>query len=287
MVKRPDSTRPAPCGHRGCRLKPAEVRAQLVAAAVLNDPDLTRVCDQDPLFAGGSIPDFISRRHVVEVKELTSRPLRRFIAAYDALPQRHIRVPGFRQLWAVSVDVSAAARTYDGNPETPVVKTLIATLTQMIEDLESRGITDSFADHDNFERYAKALGFYCHCAVLSGAPLDPGILLSGTINEQRRSADLDYDVTACLQDWLDSEHAASARQSLTGRAGIHVLVLMASPDGPAAGMIRTLWESPGEVPAGALRLPDDIDVLILATSTDVLHFTPHDGWSRRNAPTPQ
>lgn len=255
----------------------------MAAAAVLDDPDLTRVCDQDPVFAGAAIPDFSSPHHVVEVKELTSRPLRGFNAAYDKQP-RHIRIPHLRHLWAASVDVSAAAAAYDGDPETPQVNTLIATLTQMVEHLESRDYTSSLHDHDNFQRYADALGFYCDLAVQRDSPLEPGILLSGTIAEHSRTLDLDYDVTAVLQEWLDSEHSANARQSLAGRAGVHVLVLMASPDGPAAGLIHALRQTPGEVPVTALRLPDDIDVLIVATNTDVLWFTPRDGWSRRTAP---
>lgn len=286
-MKRPDDTTPAPCGHRGCRLKPVEVRAQSAAAAVLDDPDLTRVCDQDPTFAAGrAVPDFHSRRHVVEVKELTSEPLRRFNAEYDKRP-RYIPIPELGHLWAVSVDVSAAAAVYDGDPETTVVKTLTATLTRIIEDLESRGITDAFADHENFPTYAKALGFYFNCAVLTDSPLEPGILLSGTVSGHSRALDLDYDVTALLQDWLDSEQSANARQSLAGHPGIHVLVLMASLAGPAAGLIHALYETPDEIPTAALRLPDDIDVLIVATNTDVLRFTSADGWSRRSAPDTQ
>ena len=282
---RPDDTTPAPCGHRGCRLKPSEVRAQLVAAAVLDDPDLSRICDQDPKFTtGGPIPDFASQRHVVEVKELTSTALRRFIDCYEALPHRYTRVDGFRHLWAVSVDVSRAAATYDRNRKTPEVKTLIAALTQIITDLESRGITDAFTDHDNFPTYANALGFYLDCAVLPDTELEPGILLTGTITEHPRTLHLDDDVSALLQDWLDSDQTANAEQSLAGRPGTHVLVLMASLDGPAAGLVHALRETPGEVPTSALRLPDDIDILIVVTDYDVVCFTPDDGWSRHAAP---
>jgi hypothetical protein len=117
------------------------------------------------------------------------------------------------------------------------------------------------------------------------AALAPGILLSGSIGEQSRTTGLDYDVTAFLQDWLDSNEATNARQSLAARVAVHVLVLIASPDGPAAGLIHTLQETPGEVPAAALRLPDDVDVLIVATNTDVLRFTASDGWSRDTAPS--
>ncbi|WP_245905803.1 hypothetical protein [Mycolicibacterium palauense] len=281
----PDVTTAAPCGHRGCRLKPSEVRAQLVAAAVLDDPDLSRICDQDPKFTtGGPIPDFASQRHVVEVKELTSTALRRFIDLYEALPHRYTRIDGFRHLWAVSLDVSRAAATYDRNRKTPEVKTLISTLTQIITDLESRGITDAFADHDNFPTYAKALGFYFDCAVLPDTKLEPGILLTGTITEHPRTLDLDGDVAAPLTKWLDTDQAANARRSLAGRPGTHAVVLMASLDGPAAGLVHTLHETPGEVPTAALRLPDDIDILIVATDYDVVRFTPQDGWSRYAAP---
>ncbi|MEU0498011.1 hypothetical protein [Mycobacterium sp. NPDC006124] len=282
---RPDDTTPAPCGHRGCRLKRSEVRAQLVAAAVLDDPDLTRICDQDPTFTtGGPIPDFASQRHVVEVKELTSQALRRFINLYEALPNRYVPVDGLRHLWAVSVDVSRAAATYDRNRKTPEVKTLIATLTQIITDLESRGITNAFTDHDNFPKYAQALGFYFDCAVLPDTTLEPGILLTGTITEHPRTLDLDGDVAAPLAKWLKSDQAENAEQSLAGRPGTHVLVLMASLDGPAAGLVHALHETPGEVPTSALTLPEDIDVLIVATDYDVVCFTPHDGWSRHTAP---
>lgn len=280
---RPDDWAPAPCGHRGCRLKPVEVRAQLAAAAALDDADLTRVCDQDPAFAGGPIPDFHSRRHVVEVKELTSRPLRGFNAAYDKRP-RYVRIPNLRHLWAASVDVSVAAAVYEGDPETPVVNTLIATLTEMVEDLESRGYTSSLHDHDNFPRYAKELGFYCDLAAQPDSPLEPGILLTGSVIKRPRTLDLDYDVTAPLQDWLDSDQSSNARRSLAGRRGVHVLAVVPSRDGPAATVIDTVRETPGEVPTTALRLPDGIDVLVVVTNTDVLRFTPADGWSRRSAP---
>lgn len=281
---RPDEMPPAPCGHRGCRPKPVEVRAQLAAVAVLDDADLTRVCEQDPAFAGGFIPDFSSHRHIVEVKELTSKALRKFIDLYESLPQHYIPVESLSHLWAVSVDVSRAAATFDGNRKTPQVKTLIATLTQIIEDLETRGITDSFADHQNFPKYAKALGFYCHCAVLPDSPLEPGILLSGTVVEHDRAVDLDLDVTAFLQEWLDSDQSIKARRSLAGCAGEHVLVLMASLNGPAAGLVHTVRETPGEAPEVALRLPDDIDILIVATNTDILRFARDEGWTRHAAP---
>lgn len=65
------------------------MRAWVAAAAALDDPDLKRVCDRDVLYAvGRPSPDFRSQRHVVEVKELTSQPLRRFNGTYEALRRK-------------------------------------------------------------------------------------------------------------------------------------------------------------------------------------------------------
>lgn len=272
------------CGHPGCQITSIERTAAAAAAAILGDPDLTRICEQDRAFTGGPIPDFHSPRHVVEVKELTSRPLRGFIAAYDALPGRYIRIPSFQHLWAVTLDISAAHQTYDGNPQTPRVKPLIDSLTQFIGELESRGTTDAFADHDNWPRFAKMAGFYGHCAVLPDTGMQPGILFAGTVSEQPRTTYLDDDVTAFLQDWLDSEQSDNARRSLTGRAGVRVLALVASLDGPAAGMIHTLMENPGATPTAAMHLPTEIDILIIVANTDVLRFTTGGGWARQSVP---
>jgi hypothetical protein len=183
--------------------------------------------------------------------------------------------------------VSEAASSYAGNIATPRVKTLIASLTQLIEELEARGATNAFTDHEIWPRIAKTCGFYCDYAVLQDTALEPGILFTWTTSGQPRTTYLEYDVVAFLQDWLDSDQASNARQSLAGRDGLHVLTLMASRDGPASGMIHTLEETPGEIPATALRLPPEVDVLIVATSAEVLRFALHDGWSRCNAPPSQ
>lgn len=275
----------APCGHPGCRTTTVEQRAAAAAAATLPDLDLTRVCDQDPEFTGRPIPDFHSPRHVVEVKELTSEPLRRFIAAYDALPSRYIRIPTLHHLWAVSLDVSAAHQAYGGNPTAPRVKTLTDSLTRIVGELESRGLTDAFTDYDNWPRFAKVIGHYGHCAVLDDTDLEPGILFTGTMSEQPRTTHSDDDVAAFLQDWLDSEQSDNARQSLAGRSGVRVLVLVASLDGPAAAMIHTIVETHA-APTVKLRLPAEIDVLIAVTHADVLRFTTDDGWRHGALPHP-
>lgn len=173
---------------------------------------------------------------------------------------------------------------YDGDVEMPELPTLIKTLTPMIEHLESHNLIDSSHDHDGFERWAKVIGFYGHCAVLPGTGLAPGILLTGTISERPHDSDVNYGVVAPLQTWLDSHRVKNAQKSLAGHSEVHVLVLMASPSGPASGLIHTLMRSPGEVPTAALRLPAGVDVLVVATNTDVLRFAPAGGWRRDNVP---
>lgn len=254
----------------------------------LNDPDLTRVCDRDRLHDGRPSPDFRSPRHVIEVKELTSEPLRGFNGAFDKL-DRHTPIPGFEHLWSVMVEVSGGAAVFIGAPEMPVLNTLIDRLTPMIKDLEKNELTNALHDHDSFERWARVIGFDGQCAVSEDPELAPGILLTGTINGQPHTFDVDHGVVTPIQTWLESatDQVDNAQESLAGHPEVHVLALMASPSGPASGLIYTLMQTPDEVPTTPLRLPDGIDVLVIATNTDVLRFAPVDGWSRYNAPLPR
>ncbi|UBV20314.1 MULTISPECIES: helix-turn-helix domain-containing protein [Mycolicibacterium] len=274
----------APCGHRGCQISPTEQRAHAAVTTMLDDPDLIRVCDAaEP--PGTAIPDFSSARHVIEVKELTSQQVRQFAAACDKhMPQRYVPVTDLRHLWAVSADVSAAAGEYAGRSATPKAKTMLDSITDLVRQLEARGVDDAFADAEIWERVAKVLGFYGHCAVLGGTSLEPGILFTGTVSGQARTLDLELDVVAVLQCWLDSEQSRNARESLAGRDGAHVLALVPHRDGPASSMLQTLGDTRGEIPTTALQLPHDIDVLIVVTDAEVLCFTAADGWSRRPLP---
>ena len=71
----------------------------------------------------------------------------------------------------------------------------------------------------------------------------PGILLIGHGYGHERTTDIETDVVAFLQDWLSSSHADNARQSLAGENGVRCAVLVASMDGPASAMIRTLGKT--------------------------------------------
>jgi hypothetical protein len=52
-------------------------------------------------------------------------------------------------------------------------------------------------------------------------------------------------------------------------------------DGPAAAMLHTLQENPGVAPPTPLRLPVEIDVVVVLTGNEVLHFDASSGWARR------
>lgn len=125
--------------------------------------------------------------------------------------------------------------------------------------------------------YTPGLGERCRSREFDGRDA------TGRGLERPRTTHLDDDVAPFLQDWLD-EHSDNARQSLAGRAGVHVVALVASLDCPAAGMIHTMMEPPGEAPTAMLRLPAEIDVLIAVVNADVLRFTTGGGWSRRSIP---
>jgi len=85
------------CGHPGCGSDDVERHALSAAAAVLVDDELTRVCQQE---SSGVKPDFRSRRHALEVKQLTSPALKRFFAAHaDHLEDPHRPIEGLSRVW--------------------------------------------------------------------------------------------------------------------------------------------------------------------------------------------
>jgi hypothetical protein len=109
----------------------------------------------------------------------------------------------------------------------------------------------------------------------------PGILLIGHGYGHERTTDIETDVVAFLQDWLSSSHADNARQSLAGENGVRCAVLVASMDGPASAMIRTLGESSGTALRTPLRRPDQIDAVVIITDDEILDYGLADGWGRR------
>jgi hypothetical protein len=88
-------------------------------------------------------------------------------------------------------------------------------------------------------------------------------------------------VVAFLQRWLNSPQADNARQSLAGEAALRCVALVASMEGPAAAMLRTLEETRGEQLRTGLTLPEEIDAVIDITDAEVLDYGLVDGWRRR------
>ncbi|WP_068019195.1 MULTISPECIES: hypothetical protein [unclassified Mycobacterium] len=107
----------------------------------------------------------------------------------------------------------------------------------------------------------------------------PGIFFS-VAHGHSRTTYLEDDVVKFLQSWLNSGYSMNARKSLANEKRKRVVVLVASMDGPAAAMLRTLSETTGVPIPTPLRLPPEIDALIVTTGQEVLYFDPDMGWSR-------
>lgn len=277
----------AKCGHRACGCDEIERQVRDAAAAVLGDNELMRVCEQE---TAGVKPDFRSSRHALEVKKLTSPALLKFFAARAKhLDEEDPRIPieGLTQVWMVWADVSDAIESFDIKTETPNAKLLVKSLTPLLKDMEARSVRDAFADHRVWPHIRALLGFGAHCSVVPdavAAGMKPGILLAISHGHSRTTY-LEDDVVTFLQRWLDSEHSANARESLAGEKRKRVVALAASMDSPAAPMLRALAETPDVAIPTPLRLPPEIDALIVTTGQEVLHFDRYAGW-RRHATAP-
>jgi hypothetical protein len=249
-------------------------------AGLLEDYDLVRVCERE---STGQKPDFRSPRHSVEVKELASPALRSYLVAQQRHigDIRHYEVESLRETWAVSTDVSLAISSFEPATATPTVSSLIRSLTPLIERLEANGVADARMDPEIWPAIASLIHYDGACSVIAKGPYPPGILMIGHGYGHARTTDLEADVVAFLQDWITSSHADNARQSLAGENGFRCVVLVASMDGPASAMIRTLAENPGSMLRTPMRLPDEIDAVVVITDDEVLDYGLADGWRRR------
>jgi hypothetical protein len=225
--------------HPECAPNDVEEYARDIVARVLHDDELLRVCARE---SSRQKPDFRSPRHSVEVKELVSPDLRSVREAQ----KRHIgdyeEVDTLRETWGVCADASLAFSSFEPTTATPKVKPLIRKLTPLLVRLEANGATDARSDPEIWPFVASLLhGGWC--SVIPKSPYPPGILLIGPGYGYERTTDIETDVVAPLQDWLSSKYADNVRQSLGGENGVRCAVLVASMDGPAFAMIRTLAET--------------------------------------------
>jgi hypothetical protein len=266
------------CSHRDCVPSAIEALACEVVADLLGDDGLDRVC------ARGSrepMPDFTSRHHVVEVKELASQSLR----AYEAAHARHLGygqhypVESLRNVWGVWTDVTPAMGSF-GQADSPEARKLIRPLTLLLERLEAEGISDI---NQNWRARGAALGligFGSCCVYPPGGPYSPGIFMIGHAYGYERTTDPERDVVALVQKWLDSEYADNLKRSLRNADKVSVAALVASMDGPAHALINTLTESPEARLLTPLQLPDEIDVVVVIAGPEVLDYGIVEGWRR-------
>jgi hypothetical protein len=138
--------------------------------------------------------------------------------------------------------------------------------------LEAKGLDDALLDAEIWPRIAQHIHHDGWCSVIPGGAFAPGIFFADHGYGQERTTYLEDDVVAFLQHWLDSPQADNARQSLAGEAALRCVALVASMEGPAAAMLRTLEETRGEQLRTGLTLPDEIDAVIVITDAEVLDY---------------
>ncbi len=266
------------CTHRECAPTAMEALARDVVADLLGDDELDRVC------ARGSrepMPDFTSRHHVVEVKELASQSLR----AYEAAHVRHLGygqhypVESLRSVWGVWTDVTPAMGSFE-QADTPRARKLIRPLTLLLERLEAEGISDINQNWRARGAAVDLIGFGSCCVYPAGGPYPPGIFMIGHSYGYERTTDPERDVVALVQEWLDSQKADNLKRSLRNANAVRIAALVASPDGPAHALINTLAESPEARLHTPLRLPAEIDVVVVIAGPEVLDYGIVEGWRR-------
>jgi hypothetical protein len=265
--------------HPECEPGRGEQRVRDIVAALLGDDSLSRVCEKE---SSRPKPDFRSAHHSVEIKELASPSLRSFLNA-QKLHIGDVRlypVDGPQKTWGVSVDVSLATDSFEQAP-TPKVRRLIDALAPLVAQLEAKGLDDALLDSEIWPRIAQLIHHDGWCSVIPGEAFAPGIFFAGHGYGQARTTYLEDDVVAFLQHWLDSPQADNARQSLAGEAALRCVALVASMEGPAAAMLRTLEETRGEQLRTGLTLPEEIDAVVVITDAEVLDYGLVDGWRRR------
>lgn len=270
------------CPHTSCDASAVEASALTVVARLLDDDRLARVCEQED---EGSKPDFRSPCHALEVKELVSPNYRAFTVASDRYISDDLfhPVPTLQHAWGLIPDVSAAASSFSARARAPRMKTLVQRLVPLLRRLEGRGISDARLDHDIWPMVASLINSG-ECSVVPHSPWGPGVVVVGHGYGLERTTYLEYDVVAFLQDWLDSSDAENLRRSLKDETGVRCGVLVASFQGPASAMLRTLAENPPDSSPPLrtpLRLPNEIDSLLVIAETEALGYGLWgNGWSR-------
>lgn len=291
------------CGHENCEKETLVEAAALAAASqVLNDSELRRVCEVE---SDGAVPDYRSERHTVEVKKLASEPFERFAAAYRN-SAGVFSISSLTKTWMVSPNTTEASFAIkDRHLETPLINKLAKKLTPLLHELEDRKISSfrelvgieqralfeaSSADPEEpapslASRIVEILGPRPTCDAIDDIKGVPhGIVLSHR-QESTRVFDLDATVGDVIQAWMEVS-SENMRASMEGeRSGQVRCGVVVAPDyGFGLKLIRSLSEDfpdLSEVPSGALKLPDELDILIVVAGDQAISFRKSTGaWER-------
>jgi hypothetical protein len=265
--------------HVKCAPSKVEVLARDTLADLVHDDDLFRVCERE---SSQPKPDFRSARHVLEIKELASPALRSYLHAQQRYigDRRFYPVEALRETWGVFADLSPAVGSFERTTASPTMKSIVRSLTPLLVQLEADNASDAFADPAVWP-FVSSILHGGHCSVMPRGTFAPGIFFLGYGYEHARTTYVEADVVGFVQAWLDSSYAENLRHSLAGERGVRAAVLVASTDGPALAMTRTLEENPGVAPRTPLRLPHEVDAVVVITPRDVLDYGLANGWRRR------
>lgn len=266
-----------------------------VAARVLSDPELERVCPRIEAANQGDqpqSPDYRSARSAVEVKELKSAGLAELQNALGQ--QRFYRAPQLQSTWNVWPE-----HDWSNSPSGDHVirpRQLVKKLIPLIAELEAAGHTSHGPRDPIWATFQiRALLGGGRCSALSASLTErygPGVLLGHLITGER-SGYLDDALVTPIQDWIDNDRlATNMTKSLHGespRKRCGVLVLGEEVMQPAPAHLRSsLADFPGETPTRALTLPEGVDVFVVSAGDEYLAYDNVTGWARstQHAPGP-
>ncbi|WP_430336184.1 hypothetical protein [Rhodococcus sp. ACT016] len=297
------------CGHKKCENESDAEKAGLAAASqVLNDSGLQRVCENE---ADGPVPDYRSARHTVEVKQLAS-------TSYEALRRASSKnsgihpVPALTKTWMISTDATASSFAIRHDVKAPFFPKLPKKLGPLLRELEDRGIFSyrelvKIGNRERFKasatgspepalelarRIVAILGDNPTCEAIDSEGserLPKGIMLTRK-ESGSRVPDLNVTVRDVVQNWIESDSEnMRASMSREGNLQIRCGVVVAPGYGYGFKIMRALgvdFPELSDVPTDPLKLPDELDILIIVAADQVISFRKSPGkWERTQLAT--
>ncbi|WFS11946.1 hypothetical protein [Rhodococcus aetherivorans] len=213
---------------------------------------------------------------------MRSLTLEAFDGAFKKSTIDVIAFPDLTRTWWVMPDVSAAAAVFSERAPVPILKRIAQELGPILVRLEQKGIRDARQADWRTQVQIGALLHDGACHVLDDAPFGPGILLAGYMHGHRRPHDIDTAVRDQLQYWVDTE-STNMRASLAAEELLRCGVVVAPIRGASFALVRSLTEDfndPSALPSVPLKLPGEIQTLLVVAGDHALRFTPPNTWHR-------